>query len=326
MSRSFIASAAIAVTILLAGCAAERRVEPELQSIDQGKLPVANVSMNIPGLGPCTDNPDRTLHLNAQQPVTVLVHGCFGSSGLFRGLAQVLAFHGQQTACFTYNDRDSMMLSSGQLNTALDALAQKMDAKNVTVIGHSQGALIARKALIADRPDPIRSEDVKLRLVTVSGPFAGIASARQCGDPRTRLLTLGLIGPLCQLVTGDKWSEITYSSDFIRKPGSLIGQVHDYLKVVTNEQGSCRQTKDATCIESDEIFSLEEQRNPLIDRDPLAKIVEVRAGHVEIVGDQRVAPVKLIAILQQNGILNPTDPERAAQLSMLLTSLYGAAQ
>lgn len=325
MSRSFIALAAIAASILLAGCATERRVEPELQSIDQGKLPVANISMSIPGLGPCTDNPDRTLRLNAQQPVTVLVHGCFGSSGLFRGLAQVLAFHGQQTACFTYNDRDSMMLSSGQLNTALDRLAQKMDARNVTVIGHSQGALIARKALVADRPDPIRSDDMTLRLVTVSGPFAGIASARQCGDPLTRLLTLGLIGPLCQLVTGDKWSEITYSSDFIRRPGSLIGQVREYLKVVTDEQGSCRQTKAGACIESDEIFSLEEQRNPLVDRDPLAKIVEVHAGHVEIVGDERVAPVKLIAVLQQNGILNPTEPERVANLNALLTRLYGAA-
>ena len=326
MSKFFPALMAVAAAALLAGCAAEGRIEPELQTFDQGTLPTPNISLNIPGLGPCTDNPDRTLPLNSQQPVTVLVHGCFSSSGLFRGLAQVLAFHGQQTACFAYNDRDSMMLSSGQLNTALGQLAQKMDAKNVTVIGHSVGALIARKALVADRPDPIRSDDVKLRLVTVSGPFAGIASARQCGDPLTRLLTLGLIGSLCKMVTGDKWSEITYSSDFIRKPGNLIGQVHDYLKVVTNEKGSCRQSQGGACIESDEIFSLEEQRNPLIDRDPLVKIVEVQAGHVEIVGDQHVAPVKLIAILQQNGILNPTEPERTAKLNMLLTSLYGAAR
>ena len=151
MNRFAAAMLAAGALALLAGCATKARIDPELQTIDPGKLPPANISLNIPGLGPCTDNPDRTLQLNAQQPVSLLVHGCFGSSGLFRGLAQVLAFHGQQSACFTYNDRDSMMRSSAQLNTALDQLAQKMDDKRVTVIGHSQGALVARKALVADR-------------------------------------------------------------------------------------------------------------------------------------------------------------------------------
>ena len=325
MNRFVAATMAAAAITLLAGCAADGMIDPELRTIDRSKLPAANTVLNIPGLGPCTDNPDRSLQLNSRQPVTVLVHGCFGSSGLFRGLAQVLAFHGQQTACFTYNDRDSMMLSSAQLSSALDQLAQKMDSKRVTVIGHSQGALVARKALVANRPDPRRNRDLTLRLVTVSGPFAGIASANQCGNPVTRALTLGLIGPLCKIVTGDKWSEITYNSEFILQPGPLHEQVHDYLKVETDERGSCRSSKNGKCTEPDEIFTLEEQRNAIIDRDPIAKIVEVRAGHVEIVGDKRVAPVKLIAILQQHGIINPTEPERTAELNLLLTRLYGEA-
>jgi hypothetical protein len=323
MTKFIAATMAGAAMALLAGCATQRTIDSELQAIDHGRLPPANITLNIPGLGPCTDNPDRSLHLNAQQPVNVLVHGCFGSSGEFRGLAQVLAFHGQQTACFTYNDRDRMMLSSAQLNAALDQLAQKMDTQRVTVIGHSQGALIARKALVADRPDPLRNSDLKLRLVTVSGPFAGIASASQCGNPVTRALTFGLIAPLCQIVTGDKWSEITYTSEFILQPGPLHKQVDTYLKVVTDERGTCRRFKDGTCMESDEIFSLQEQRNATVDNDPIAKIVEVKAGHVEIVGDKRVAPLKLIAILQQNGIINPTEPERTEKLSLLLTTLYG---
>lgn len=325
MNRFIAAALATAVLAVLAGCATPGRSDPELQRIDQGRLPDANTSLNIPGLGPCTDNPDRALHLNAQQPVTVLVHGCFGSSGLFRGLAQVLAFHGQQSACFTYNDRDSMLRSSAQLNAALEQLGQKMEDKRVTVIGHSQGALVARKALVADRPDAISNRDLKLRLVTVSGPFAGIASASQCGNPLTRLLTLGLIAPMCQIVTGDKWSEITYNSPFIMQPGALHAQVDGYLKVVTDERGTCRRLKDGACVESDEIFSLDEQRNAIVDGDPLVKIVEVKAGHVEIVGDQRVAPSKLITVLQQNAIIEPTQPERRAELQLLLTQLYGAA-
>ena len=215
-----------------------------------------------------------------------------------------------------------MMLSSGQLNSALDQLGQQMDNKHLTVIGHSQGALIARKAFISDRPDPLRNGDLQLRLVTVSGPFSGIASANQCGRPLTRLLTLGLIAPICRIVTGDKWSEITYNSDFILQPGPLNKQVYDYLKIVTDERGTCRRTVNGACVESDEIFSLAEQGNAIVDGDPITKIVQVNAGHVEIVGDKRVAPVKLITVLQENGILNPTQPQRRADLNRLLRKLY----
>jgi hypothetical protein len=325
MKRYVSQAVVVATIILLAGCSTKGMVHPDLRTFDQGRLPPTDITLNIPGLGPCTDNPDRSLHLNSKQPITLLVHGCFGSSGRFRSLAQVLAFHGQQTACFTYNDRDSMMLSSGQLISVLDQLAQQIDNKHVTVIGHSQGALISRKSLVSNRPDPLRNGDLQLRLVTVSGPFAGIASANQCGNPVMRALTLGLIGPMCKIITGDKWSEITYTSEFILQPGQLHKQVREYLKVVTDERGTCRKSENGICIETDYVFSLEEQRSAVIDRDPIASIVEVRAGHVEIVGDEHVTPVKLIAILQQNGILNPTEPQRKADLNLLLTKLYGAA-
>ena len=265
------------------------------------------------------------MHLNSQQPVTVLVHGCFGSSGRFRSLAQVLAFHGQQAVCFTYNDRDSMMLSSSQLISALEQLSLQIKNQQVTVIGHSQGALISRKALVSNRPDPLRNSNLQLRLVTVSGPFSGIAAAKQCGNPFMRILTLGLIGPMCKIITGDKWSEITYTSEFILQPGQLHEQVSEYIKIDTNERGACRKSENGRCIETDDVFSLEEQRNVIIDRDPIANIVEVKAGHVEIVGDEHVAPVKLIEILQKKGILNSTEPQRRADLNLLLTKVYGVA-
>ncbi len=323
MIRPVAATMTLAMLFLLAGCATKGALDPALQTIDQTRLPPANITLNIPALGPCTDNPDRTLKLNSQQPVTVLVHGCFGSAGLFRGLAQVLAFHGQQTACFSYNDRDSMMVSSGQLNAALAQLGQRMESKQIAVIGHSQGALIARKALVVERPDPIRDGDLQLRLVTISGPFAGIAAANHCGSPVLRTLSLGLVGAICQLVTGDKWSEITYSSPFILAPGHLDKQVQQSLKIVTDERGTCRRMENGICAQSDSIFSLVEQRNPIVDHDPVVKIVEVKAGHVEIVGDRQVAPLKLVAILQDNGVIRPTEPERVEKLSLLMAKLYG---
>lgn len=309
---------------VLAGCATVQPItDPELQTIEPGALPPTDVVLRIPGLGPCTDHPDRTLRLNSQQPVHVLVHGCYGSSGRFRGLAQVLAFHGQQTACFTYNDRDSMMRSSGELVAALDQLAQHTRNRDVTVIGHSQGALIARKALVRERRDPLPSRGLDLRLVTVSGPFAGIESARPCGNPVTRVLTLGLIAPMCLIATGDKWSEITYTAPFITRPGQLHPEVRNYLKVVTDERGTCRRQEGSRCVESDDIFSLDEQRQPTIDQDPRAQVVEVAAGHVEIVGDERVAPLKLIDLLQRHRVLNATAPEREPALRRLLARVYG---
>jgi hypothetical protein len=311
--------------VLLAGCATPAAPDPALVSIDQSRLAAPNTSMTIAGLGPCTDSPDRTLKLASSQPVTVLVHGCFSSAGLFRGLAQVLAFHGQQTACFTYNDRDSLKVSASQLSTAIAQLGQQMDNKQISIIGHSQGALIARKALVAGPTNSIAA-DAQLRLVTVSGPFAGIAAANTCGNRALRVVSLGIVNAICQAITGDKWSEITPTSAFILDPGHLHARVKEHLKVVTDERGSCRRINNGNCAESDAIFSLAEQRNPVVDSDPLARIVEVKAGHVEIVGDKRVAPVKLITILQQNQVILPTAPDRMEKLGQLLSRLYGVAQ
>jgi len=291
--------------------------------VDRGSLPPADIALSIPGLSPCTDNPDRTLHLNSAQPVTVLVHGCYGSAGLFRALGQVLAFHGQQAVCFNYDYRDSLMTSSSELIASLDALARGMQNKRITVIGHSQGGLIARKALVGERPDALKNTDADLRLVTVSAPLAGIASAQTCGSSQARNWSLGLIPVLCRIVSGEKWYEITSSSDFIGRPGHLVGQVGEYLKVVTDERGACREyDKDGACKEDDFVFSLAEQRIPAIDEGGRVRNIEVKAGHVEIVGDRRVVPGKLIAVLQQNGILNPTEPGRAEAFGRLLAKLY----
>ena len=307
----------------LAGCATVNR-DPALYTYDQSRLPPSDLKLTIPGLGPCTNSPDRTLHLNSQQPVTVLVHGCRGSTGNFRALAEVMAFQGQQTACFDYDDRDSMMLSSAQLADSLDELAAQLHNKQITVIGHSQGALISRKALVAERPNAMKDKDASIRLVTISGPFAGIAAAEPCASPSMfwRAVTLGMVEQVCKLVSGDKWFEITSASDFIRQPGDLRKQVSSYLKIDTDERGACYRNAEGACIAKDYTFSLNEQLYAPVDDTPPVKNVEIKAGHVEIVGDQRVAPVKLITILQQNGILNATDPARNAAFERLLQELY----
>jgi hypothetical protein len=314
------------LALLLVGCASIDRTAGRIAT-DPGRLPSASMAVNIPGLGPCNDGPDRALRLDPGEPMNVLVHGCKGSTGRFHALAEVLAFHGQQTACFAYDDRDSLMVSSGQLVSAVTALATHLDQPKITVIGHSMGGLVARKALVAERADALDDPHIDLQLVTVSAPFAGIAAASACAVPALRILSLGLNDLACWLITGDNWYEITHVSDFIRKPGTLAPQVHRHLKVVTDERNTCRRRDTAgQCVEGDYVFSVAEQRYPPVTGAPATTDVEVAAGHVEIIGEFGVTPHKLIAVFQREGIVRPTPAGRRAAFGELLARVYGDAR
>jgi len=308
--------------LALGGCALISPYEPDPQPLEPGRLPLADVAVSIPHLGPCTDSPDRTLHFNSNYPVTVLVHGCNGSAGRFRSLAQLYAFHGQQSVCFSYDDRDSLLVSAAQLTGALDELAGHLRNKRLTVIGHSMGGLVARKALEREQRGAWRHE-ANITLATVSAPVSGIAVSSTCGVTALQWLSLGTLPASCWLVTGDNWNEITPYSDFIRRPGPLLPSVQRYLKVVTDERGTCRRRgPDGVCRESDFVFTLAEQYQPVVDQYPQLTNVEVDAGHVEIVGYKDVAPRKLLAILQREDLLAPTPLERRSALERLLAILY----
>ncbi|MDP1928738.1 MAG: alpha/beta hydrolase [Thiobacillus sp.] len=315
--------ALLLLVVTLGGCAANRHPDT-VETADPGRLPSAQRQVNVAGLRPCNDGAAHTLLIDSSQPINILVHGCNGSTGKFHALAEVLAFHGQQTACFEYDDRDSLMVSSGQLAHAVDTLAQHLDTPTITVIGHSMGGLVARKAFIANHPYPLQNTQIDLRLVTVSAPFAGIAAARLCAAPALRIATLGLQDLACWLISGDNWYEITSASSFIQQPGSLIPQVQRHLKVVTDERGTCRRRDDTgQCIEDDYIFSVDEQRYPLVTQAFRTTDVEVPAGHVEIVGESGVTPYKLIDVFQREGIVRTTPPERLSAFQALLAQLYG---
>lgn len=313
---------ALLSAIMLSGCASRSAISTDTP-VNPGQAGTPDIQLQVEGLGPCNDGPDRTLHLDSSQPLNILVHGCRGSAGKFKVLAEVLAFHGQQTACFSYDDRQSLMSTSGRLAAAVSNVSEHLKTPQVTLVGHSLGGLIARKSLVTERPDPIKRTDVKLRLVTISAPFAGIASANPCANTLYRVLSLGINDLACRVISGDKWYDITSASDFIRQPGELLPQVQDYLKVATDERNTCRNFDDSgRCIEDDYIFSLEEQRHPLIDGNGRVVGVVVPAGHVEIVGKNGVTPHKLIRVLQENSVIRPTEPWRQAEFGRLLAKLY----
>jgi hypothetical protein len=110
---------------------------------------------------------------------------------------------------------------------------------------------------------------------------------------------------------------------FITQPGRLLPIVDSHLRIVADELDSCRRYNDrGTCTEDDFVFSLHEQSQRAIDADLGLESVIVKSGHVEIVGDENVAPTKLIAILQQRGILNPTRLAMREELAQLLARIY----
>lgn len=308
---------------LLSGCAFLPPPDFDTTPIEAGRLPAADITVRLPQLGPCTDAPEQSFSLDSSMPVTVLVHGCNGSAGRFRSLAQLYAFHGQQAVCFTYDDRASLVHSAAQLSAAVGALAGKMRNRDVTVIGHSMGGLVARKAMEGERRTEWERDGVNVNLVTVSAPISGIAVANQCGYRSLHWASFGIVPLTCWAISGDNWYEITASSEFIRRPGPLVGSVRRYVKVVTDERGTCRR-RDATgrCQVSDDIFSLAEQYQPIVDAYPRLANVQVAAGHVGIVGYKGVAPRQLVSILQQQGLLAATTAGRKVALEQLMAKLY----
>jgi pimeloyl-ACP methyl ester carboxylesterase len=306
-------------------CGSNRRAgPPTFPRLNDANLPSPTLAVEIPQLSNCTDENDRILKLNTTAPVILLVHGCDGSAGNFYTLADVFAFHGQQTVCFNYNDQDSMRVSADQLGQAIAMLVSHLNPPDIIIIGHSQGGLIAHRtlAMAQDGPPGWRA-DARLRLVTISAPFAGIDAARHCGSTALHILSLGLTVPICWAISGDKWYEITSASDFIRRPGALPPAVGGYLKVDTDERGSCRRLDDrGRCQEDDFVFSLAEQYHQRIEADARVMNVVIKAGHAEIIGNEKDAPGKLITVLQERGILAPTPPEERLRLAMVLRLLY----
>jgi hypothetical protein len=262
--------------------------------------------------------------VNPDQPVTVLVHGCNFSNGRFKTLSRVFEARNQQTICFNYDDRDALEVSSAQLRTALMGLRGHLRSREITVVGHSQGGLVAHRALIEGRRDgAIEMDGVAVRLVTVSSPFAGIRAASDCGSLPLHVLTLGISAGVCQLVSGNKWMEIHAKSNFILHPGTLAPPVSVHVKVVTDEEGTCLRTNGkGRCEQSDFVFGLKEQYQAAIDEDRRVTNRTTKAGHSEIVGQSGSAPWKLIQILEDEKILRAAPPEQADASAAQVEAMY----
>ena len=205
----------------------------------------------------------------------------------------------------------------------MSELGSSTRGQDITIIGHSMGGLIARKAVENSSKNSIILANKNLKLATISAPLSGIKAANHCGMKPLHWLSAGVVPSICWMITGDNWYEITSSSNFIRYPKQLVPSVKKYLKVVTNEKNTCRlKAKNGGCIESDYVFGTSEQYHTIIDSYPNVTGVQVDAGHVEIVGDKRIVPRKLLSVLQENEMLSHTPQDRKEALERLLVDLY----
>lgn len=290
--------------ILSGGCASVSAPAVRVGEDDPG------AGTGIAGLSACGGGP---LELDHGRPLVLVVPGHGDRGERYGELAWRFERQGAQVACFQYDDREALEPTSGQLIRALEALEGWLSPGRITILGHGQGGLIARRALVEERPDRLRTvPGFTYTLVTVAAPFGGVKAVADCGRTWLHVLTLGTSALVCSMISGNAWRDLPATSRFIREPGTLVPEVSEAVGVVTQERGSClRRTAVGTCDASDAVFSLGEQRNGAVEGDPRWARVEVVAGHEEIVGALGTPPRKLFSVLEGQGLLAPLATQMA---------------
>lgn len=280
-------------------------------------------SASIQNMDCCDDFRQQVMQLEREKEIVILVHGCLSSSGQFETLKTIFESRGQQAICFSYDYRESIEKCSGQLLKAINFVNEILNPSQITVLGHSQGGLVARRALIQGRTDGLHLDQSlqKIRLVTVSSPFNGIKASAHCGSLALHLVSVGTTMLICQAIAGSTWGEINPESDFIRSPGIISEKVYSHLKINTDETDSCR-TLDAqgNCVEDDFVFGLDEQYTQAVDQDARVVNRDIKAGHAQVIGKAGAPPLALIGVLEEHKVLLP--PVSTAQDLLLLQGLY----
>ena len=116
-----------------------------------------------------------TLDRPGSHPVpVVLVHGLFGDPTNFAGLRRHLARHGvRQFASFAYAPRLDYQRLAGDLHELIDAIRRDTESRQVDVVAHSLGGLVARYLVQTSGAAVVR------RLVTLGTPYLAHANPAQ---------------------------------------------------------------------------------------------------------------------------------------------------
>jgi len=306
-------AAVLAIAACLSGCA----------TFSTGALHIADKKVRIIGFSPCSPADDTAVAIDPKRPVAVIVHGCNSSHRKMKTLAQVIAARGQQTVCFSYNHRLAISETADRLALSLAELRKELAPQPITVIGHSQGGLVARAAVSSSKwPNGI--DPGAFSLVTVSSPFGGITSSADCGKTWLHVVTLGITVAVCQAIAGDKWREIYPGSNFITRAKKLQAFVNGHLVVQTDERGTCRaRAADGSCDQDDFVFTLDEQHNKTMFADARVRTDRIAVGHAAVIGERGTPPTKLLSVLEKHRVLAPVSASMRAHYLLVMRRLYG---
>lgn len=212
------------------------------------------------------------LPLDPRRPVAIWVHGYDPAPGEADPLLRDLQRRGYQVVRFRYDWEQRMDTSADALVRALRALRAEYSLRGLTVVAHSQGGLISRKAMTVGR-EPTLAGDVPIDLVTIASQFPGYGAANM-----TYLLPkVNIFGVKASHRDLRSWSP------FIRHPGALGANVR-HVKVETRERGK-RRLENGRLVDD---CSAPRQPQPEVDADPrLVHKASLDLGHVGVLRDER---------------------------------------
>ncbi len=230
--------------------------------------------------------------IDPSKPVIVMIHGVNGESSHFDKLeaeeskshnvfrfvydkkASALvgpAFDGV-TEGFA-SDTDDLEELADKFADAVIKLRDEFGITQVTVVAHSMGGLIARRAMVLGRNKTLANSGIEVTFLSVGTPYGGFFFAN--------------FNPLFWLsettyAPGVFYARVASGSTYITAPGSLGSNIH-MVKVELLEKGD-----DFAVSPSDQVLNPENQSNPVVDSDPQliqgsgfgGGIVSLKAGHV----------------------------------------------
>lgn len=239
--------------------------------------------------------PDK-LPLESSKPVIILVHGINAGPEFFDVLGPALARRGFQVVRFRYDHGADLERSADRFVTAVRTLRNLCSPPSITVIAHSMGGLVARRAMTTGRAQTLAEPagGLPIRLVTVASPFGGFRVANLARLRLLRILAAPFGGSESHACLGSR-------ATFIRQPGSLGANV-SHVKAETEEEGKTRLDRQGRR-RPDTVARRENQRNSLVDSDARARVVQINAGHVGAIENHREVPRVLWDALADAGML-----------------------
>ena len=205
--------------------------------------------------------PDRLL---------IIVHGYAPVVGQFAALIEESKGTEVHVLQFHYDHHHALDEVALDLASAVAGAANCIKPRQIEVLGHSLGGLVARRAV-----EHLATKELGagVTLMTIAAPFHGFASA---AGTVTMPVDIGL---------SESHRDIAALSAFIREPKRLPAGIQ-HCKLETDEMNA-----DVADLPHDHVLRLEDQVNPRVDNDPrlvLRRVVAV--GHISAIGARGNVP------------------------------------